>query len=357
MSKIWIQTKETSCSPPGARASIRWPLIAAIHLLLTAAAPTQSVPRLYAEGVAARRAGDNVRAVRLLVQVVKAQPSNADAHLQLGLSTLSSGQLTNAATAFRRTLKLAPTYDDARVGLARVAQRRGKFAEALSELKLMKVSSPEAEDLRNRMGLAFLYEQGVAARNRKEYAQAVSILRQVTQRQPTNADASLQLGLAELALSRLAPADEAFKNALQAAPDYVEARIALSRVAQRRGKIREALILLGAAGTGTPDAIALRRQLQHQALYDEGMAARRVSDFPRAVELFRHLVERQPDHADGQIQLGLSLLSSGNKKEAEAAFRRTLEIAPNYTDAKQALDLLELEKRLASSPNANAATK
>ncbi|MDQ3139302.1 MAG: tetratricopeptide repeat protein, partial [Pseudomonadota bacterium] len=102
-------------------------------LMLVAMAP-QANDQLYREGVAARLAGDNAQAATLLTRVVAAEPGNADAALQLGLVNLALGQLDEAEVAFRRTLVLAPNYDDARIGLARVAQRRGDSAQALATL-------------------------------------------------------------------------------------------------------------------------------------------------------------------------------------------------------------------------------
>lgn len=89
--------------------------------------------RLYRDGVAARHAGDNGRAVSLLRQVVAAQPDNADAQLQLGLALLAEGRLDEAEAALRRTLAIAPDYQDATDALARLAQRRAAPDEAAED--------------------------------------------------------------------------------------------------------------------------------------------------------------------------------------------------------------------------------
>lgn len=101
-------------------------------LLLAAAAawvalPSSAVaapPSNYDQGVAARLAGENDRAITLLQQVVVGEPQNADAQLQLGLALLAAGQLDEAEQALRRTLALAPGYQDAKDALARLEQRR-----------------------------------------------------------------------------------------------------------------------------------------------------------------------------------------------------------------------------------------
>lgn len=106
----------------------------------------------YQAGVEARLSGDAARAAELLAETVRIEPDNADAQLQLGLALLALNRLDEAEAAFRRTLALAPAYADARIGLARVEQRRGNAAAALSALEPVDPANTEAADLRQRLG-------------------------------------------------------------------------------------------------------------------------------------------------------------------------------------------------------------
>jgi YaiO family outer membrane protein len=125
---------------------MRWLALA----LLAAASPlaAQTADQSYREGVAARTAGQNERAIELLGRAVAAEPANADAHLQLGLALLAAGRLDEAERSFRRTLEIAPGYEDARIGLARVAQRKGETQRALSELEPVSPGNADAAGLR-----------------------------------------------------------------------------------------------------------------------------------------------------------------------------------------------------------------
>ena len=67
---------------------------------------------------------------------------------------LAMGRLDEAEAAFRRTLELAPDYADARLGLARVAQRRGDRAAALAELDRIGPGHAEADQLRRQIEAA-----------------------------------------------------------------------------------------------------------------------------------------------------------------------------------------------------------
>ncbi|MCA1196441.1 YaiO family outer membrane beta-barrel protein [Sphingomonas sp. R647] len=127
---------------------------AALLLALPIAAPPQdqaSVADLYQSAVSARLAGDPARAVALLRPVVAANPRNPDAQVQLGLAQLALGQLDAAEAAFRAALTVAPDYNDARVGLARIAQRRGDIAGARRALEPVDETNADAAELRRQL--------------------------------------------------------------------------------------------------------------------------------------------------------------------------------------------------------------
>lgn len=121
---------------------------AAALLLAPQQAPAQPTADPYADAVAARAAGDAQRAEALLRPLIAADPANSDAHLQLGLALLAQDRLDEAEAAFRRTLELAPAYADARIGLARIAQRRGDRGAALAALDGVDPANAEARALR-----------------------------------------------------------------------------------------------------------------------------------------------------------------------------------------------------------------
>ncbi|MFL9839337.1 YaiO family outer membrane beta-barrel protein [Sphingomonas sp. ST-64] len=111
--------------------------------------PTIADP--YQAAVSARLAGDPARAVALLQPIVAANPGNADAQVQLGLANLALGQLDAADTAFRAALSVAPDYADARIGLARIAQRRGDIAGARRALEPVDPANADAAELRRQL--------------------------------------------------------------------------------------------------------------------------------------------------------------------------------------------------------------
>ena len=126
-------------------------LAIAAALLTAAPAAAADAQQLYRDGVAARHAGDAERAIDLLGACVAAEPRNADAQLQLGLAFSAAGRDSEAEAALRRTLEIAPGYDDARIALARIAQRRGDRAAAAEALAQVAPGNAEAATLRAKL--------------------------------------------------------------------------------------------------------------------------------------------------------------------------------------------------------------
>jgi YaiO family outer membrane protein len=93
---------------------------------------------------AARLAGDYAQAQSHAEAVLAAEPRNADAWVELGLTHAAAGAPDEARSAFERALSIAPNYDDARIGLARLAFNEGDGAGARSWLA--SVSETRARD-------------------------------------------------------------------------------------------------------------------------------------------------------------------------------------------------------------------
>jgi YaiO family outer membrane protein len=105
----------------------------------------------YEQAVAARLRGQPAEAVRLLEPLTAAEPGNTDAQVQLGYAYLALNRLDEAHRAFEAVLVIAPAYADARLGLARVAQRRGDRAGALRELAALDPGDAEVRSLREQI--------------------------------------------------------------------------------------------------------------------------------------------------------------------------------------------------------------
>lgn len=129
--------------------SLRFVALCAFVCSVPVAAQPAADP--YQQAVEARLRGDPAEAVQLLQPVVAADPRNSDAQVQLGYALLALERLSEAGQAFRAALAVAPDYLDARLGLARVAQRRGDSAAARSELASLDPSNPDVRTVRSQL--------------------------------------------------------------------------------------------------------------------------------------------------------------------------------------------------------------
>ena len=99
----------------------------------------------------ARMAGDFPAARHALEAVLQADPRNADAWVQLGFVLSATGETAAARTAFLTTLEIASGYDDAKLGLARLAHRAGDGDGArawLDRVGPTRANDPEVRALR-----------------------------------------------------------------------------------------------------------------------------------------------------------------------------------------------------------------
>lgn len=129
-------------------------LIASGLLQATSGELIAIAPQSYSNAVLARQNGKPAEARRLLKQWLDAHPGDVDALLQYGFALLDLDRTVEADAAFRQVLKLAPNYFDARLGLARLAQRRGDFPGAQKWLSFVPVDYAEARPIRAQLAQA-----------------------------------------------------------------------------------------------------------------------------------------------------------------------------------------------------------
>jgi protein O-mannosyl-transferase len=78
---------------------------------------------------------------------------------------------------------------------------------------------------------------------------------------------------------------------------------------------------------------------QFNAWLGLGILAEKQGSLEEAIADFNHSLQLQPS-AEGYFELGRALSQAGRSEEAREAYRQALQIAPDYSDAQQALDSL-----------------
>jgi tetratricopeptide (TPR) repeat protein len=80
------------------------------------------------------------------------------------------------------------------------------------------------------------------------------------------------------------------------------------------------------------------------SLYRDASQDLKDGDFERAEATYRQIIDVEPDHADGYIGLGTSLLLQERLDEAEVAYKEALTIKPDSVEALTGLGSVHFRK-------------
>ncbi len=94
-------------------------------------------------------------ALRVLRDVVTADPTNAYAFFFMGQALYEVGEMEPARDAYRACLNLAPKHLGARIAITHVERKLGRLREAIKEGMLAVEQSPQDADALYAVGLAY----------------------------------------------------------------------------------------------------------------------------------------------------------------------------------------------------------
>lgn len=177
-----------------------------------------------------------------------------------------------------------------------------------------------------------LRTQAIDAIQKGDYAAAVKALSALAEKNPRDAQVLYNLGSAHDALDQPGQADNAYRRAITAAPNMVEAHLALGLLLARNGKPGEAHSELATATTIPNGDPALRAHAYRaMARLDQAGNPAAASD-----ELLAAL-KLTPETPDDTLLTGELAMANNDAPGAEAAFRRLLAADPGNAQAIAAL--------------------
>jgi tetratricopeptide (TPR) repeat protein len=203
--------------------------------------------------------GDSASASREFSKVLARRPGLAPAATGLAYARLRAGRFAEAGQGFAAVIEKRADYLPALVGAGSAAFRRGDVEEALSFYRRAQVVAPEDAAVRRRLGRIKL---------------------QVTERRVAAAQAALQSGDTPKAI------DE-YRRALDTAPEVAGLRLELAGLLVESGDPRGASALLEA------DA-----REDRQVMLRLGEVLIGLQEYPRALDVYRRLLARDPQDAD-----------------------------------------------------------
>jgi tetratricopeptide (TPR) repeat protein len=273
-------------------------------------------------GFVAYHRGDWGTAIERFEAVLRDDDTDTLTRSALGWTYYYRGDHETARRLFQEVGRREPGWADPLLGLAWIAERQGRRAEAKAGFRAALAKSavyvatadPAASLrglLRDRPDWVDLWrELGWALYHQRAFALAETEFRALLERHPGDPEGLRGLGYTLYALRRyreaIAPLERAVASGAPLPP------------------VRERVEIPGVPGLHpiTSDASSTLAWSYFHA-----------GDLDRARALFREVTARHPDWADAWSGLGWTLARSGARAEAERAFRRSLAVQPGHPDA------------------------
>ncbi|MEM1206050.1 MAG: tetratricopeptide repeat protein [Acidobacteriota bacterium] len=251
----------------------------------------------------------NAEAEELLAQAVVADPTHRAAWSNLGIARRRLDRPADAADAFRRAWEL----------------------------------SSDDPATTNNLALAYI--------DARDWVSAVAMLREATRRFPQSASLWLNLGLAQKGLGNAEAAVRAFGEAIRQDPGNgggwaASAALHLAGHHYAAGAYTQAL-------ENADLALGWRDDLLNARVY-QGLSRQALGDLQGARQSFEAARLQDPTQAEVHNNLGSVYFQLGSLDEAESAFRRALEIRPNFTNARDNLDSVAQARRQGFRPGSKA---
>lgn len=216
--------------------------------------------------------------------------------LQQALSLHQAGQLTQARAIYEDMLKLQPSHADALHFLGVVENHDGNHARAVKLIEKSIAIFPHNPS-------SYL-NLGNAQRELKQLQGALVSYNKAISLKPDYAMAYSNRGVTLLAAERLDDAVLAFDTAIALKPDYAEAHFNRANALKDLGKMEAAIASYDAAISFVPNFA--------DAYLNRGSALMELSRFDPALHSFERAAALRPDHANAHWNKALLLLLTGN---------------------------------------------
>lgn len=260
-------------------------------------------------------AADPPAAVEQAQEILKVIPNHPGATLLLGMALSADRQGEAALAALRRAVQLKPDMPDAwrALGdhLTAIGDARGADAAYAQHIRF------STRDPRLLEAAAALCENKIAP--------AEALLRAHLKQHPTDVAAIRMLAEVAARLGRYGDAQALLERCLELAPSFTPARHNYAFVLHRAGKSAEALA-------------EIDRLLAHDARNPgyrnlKGAVLARIGEVEAAIDLYQSVTNEYPNHPKVWMSYGHALKTAGRQEPAVAAYRRSLELAPQLGEA------------------------
>jgi tetratricopeptide (TPR) repeat protein len=349
-----------------------WSVAACAPLVFAASLAAQHTPVEEAWALLAK--DQRPQAIRLLYDIVRTDPNNADARLLLGSVLQEEGDAAGSIVQLTEAVKLRPGSAEAQNALGegfkasgdskrargpfeKAVALDGKLAPAQLNLGLVLLEAGELDEAGKHLDRAIElpgrkpdaayphYLRAKVSTGQNDLGEAVGHLQQAVTLRPDFAEAWSDLGNARQALLDQAGALSAFERAVSLDPDDAVAQTRIGSLLLEQGKTHLAAMHLREAARVDPTNQSSLYILQ-RALREDGQAAEAEGIKQKLSQLLRDK-DRDDQNLLAGIQLnnqGADLEKGGDWRAALQKYRAALELLPGHVGIRvnYAIALLRL---------------
>jgi tetratricopeptide (TPR) repeat protein len=182
-------------------------------------AKVANIKKLFDEGVAASRSGDNDTALAKFTEAAGVMPTCYDCYYNIGYAHAQKKEYDKAEEAFKKSIELKADYIEAYNGLATIYNAQKKFEDAQAASQKAASLAAAGGAAAGGGGVDALYNQGVIAWNAGKAEDAKKAFEEALKADPKHANSHYQLAMCLINLGKLPEAVAEFEAYMQFAPD------------------------------------------------------------------------------------------------------------------------------------------
>jgi protein O-GlcNAc transferase len=262
--------------------------------------------------------------INVLARAKLSQPLSPAQLILLGDAYLQKHDPDKAEENYQQALDAESDNTDAILGLAQVAQQRGRMETARSYLMRSKTLAASSA--------ATLYRFALVALRAGNPEEANAAMVQATKLQPNDDAYFLLLGTTWLQKPDLVEAEKAFRRSLQLKPNNPQSQMSLGYALLMQKQYPEAKLWL-------EKSVALDSHTP-ETFYYLGLIAQEQNEDEQAIQFFKKSLELLPSFGHAHIALGSTYLKLKNYSLALAELEEGVRLNPDDSKAHYTLAVL-----------------
>jgi tetratricopeptide (TPR) repeat protein len=250
-------------------------------------------------------------AIQDLQSAISKAPENPVLRFNLGRAYMAKGDLQQARVQLEEAIRLRPDYTLPKLMLGQLLISTGEWGRA------QQISQEVLSQEENNLVARLIYTRALIGVG--DAKQARIELEKVLKLEPNNMEARMQLAGVELAERKFQAAEAAFRSVYNQTRNP-QALLGLAEVYSAQGQFDKAAGLLRTEAGRDPDNPA----------FNSAMAsiAARAKSYDEAITFLQRALQKQPNAADLWYRLGELHQLKGDLANAEKAFLKARELAP-----------------------------